>query len=107
MEIDFKEQIKRWFPTLIKQQLQQKVEQLKKEAAQMAQTPDVSLHQYRTTKWAPLSKKAAECIEAAMAEGIPRTNPMWPDASLMGVKFKRVTKKMQTTNTQPSARLSE
>ena len=99
MKLDFKEQIKRWFPTLTKQQLQLKEEQLKKEAAQMAQTPDVSLHQYRTKKWATLSRKAAECIEAAMAEGIPRTSPMWPDANLMGVRFKRVTKKMQTTNT--------
>ena len=98
MKIDIKEQIKRCFPTLTKQQLQIKAMQLKKEAAQMAQTPDMSLHQYRTKKWAPLSRKAAECIDAAMAEGIPRANPMWPDANLMGARFKRVTKKKQTAN---------
>lgn len=47
------------------------------------------VEQVRKVRVAPLSRKAAECIEAAMAEGIPRTNPMWPDASLKGAIFKR------------------
>lgn len=45
------------------------------------------VEQVRKVKVAPLSQKAAECIEAAMADGIPRTNPIWPDASLNGARF--------------------
>ena len=54
------------------------------------------VEQVRKVRVAPLSQKAAECIEAAMAEGIPRTNPMWPDASLNGARFKRVCIKKNT-----------
>ena len=53
--------------------------------------------QAQRVKLAPLSRKAAECIEAAKAEGIPRTNPLWPNANLMGARFKRVIKEMQAT----------
>lgn len=56
-DLNIEEQVKLCFPKLTKQQLQLKVKQLKKEAAQMARTPDVSLHQYPTTGWAPVGCK--------------------------------------------------
>lgn len=57
----------------------------------MSMKQDLNIvEQVRKVRVAPLSRKAAECIEAAKAEGIARTNPMWPDASLKGARFKRV-----------------
>lgn len=54
------------------------------------------VEQVRKVRVAPLSQKASECIEAAKAEGIARTNPMWPDANLKGARFKRVCIKKNT-----------
>jgi hypothetical protein len=56
-DLNIEEQVKLCFPKLTKQQLQLKVKQLKKEAAKMARTPDVSLHQYPTKNWAPVGCK--------------------------------------------------
>lgn len=54
--VNIEEQVRLCFPTLTKQQLQLKVEQLKKETAKMARTPDVSLHQYRARNWTPVGR---------------------------------------------------